>query len=81
MGVTIVQGALGGFDDVRRCREIGLADLQMDDVPPLGLELAGLGEHLKRGFGADLVHPLGEFHPMTILSRRTDRVLRYRAAT
>jgi hypothetical protein len=38
---------------------VRLADLEMDDVPPLRLELARLGQHLEGGFGPDLAHAAG----------------------
>ncbi len=46
----------GRLDDVRRCVEIGLADLEMDDVLAATLELLRAGQYRERAFGAE---PLG----------------------
>ena len=70
MRIPVVERPLGGFNDVRRGWKVGLADLQVDDVATLGLELARLGEHLEGGLGADLAHAVRQFHA-AILSRRT----------
>ena len=45
----------------RRCArgvEIGLADLQVNDVAALRFECAGAHQYFKGGFHADAVHPL-----------------------
>ncbi len=55
--------------------EIRLADLQVDDVAPLGLEPAGVGEHLEGTLGAEAGHPLGpaEVHARTVSGGRSPR--------
>src|SRR5205807_402959 len=60
--VTVADRFLGRLDDVWRGGKVGLSDLQVDDVAALSLELAGPGQHLEGGLGANLTHPLGEFH-------------------
>jgi hypothetical protein len=47
---------------VRRRVEIRLADLQMDDVAALGLELSRARQHFEGALYADAAHPLGELH-------------------
>ncbi len=49
-----------GFDDIRRCVEIGLADFQVDDILALLLERAGAVEDFKGGFSAEARHATGE---------------------
>jgi hypothetical protein len=51
--VTVAQRLRRGLDDVRRGREVGLADLEMDDPPPLRLERARPGERLERRLGPE----------------------------
>jgi hypothetical protein len=41
---------------------VGLADLQVDDVHPGGLQRPGLGQHLERGLGPESSHAVGELH-------------------
>jgi len=50
-----------GVDDVLRCVEIGLADLQMHDRLPLGLQLPGPGQDLKCGLSTETLHTLRQF--------------------
>ena len=42
--------------------EVGLADLEVDDVPPGRLERAGAGGRLERGLGPEAGHSVGESH-------------------
>ena len=49
----------GGLADVRRCIEIGFADLQMDHRSAFGLEGAGTSADGERAFCTDGAHPVG----------------------
>ena len=67
LGGTVVRPALverlfGGFRDVRRGREIGLADFEVDHVLPLGFQGAGAHQYFKRQFDPDAGHSLCGFH-------------------
>ena len=76
VGGTFADGADGGLGDVVGGREVGLADLQMDDVPTLGLEPPGAGQHLEGGLGAEAGHPLGEAqraHAVTVIEGMSPR--------
>ena len=52
LGVAISEGLLTSGDDVRRRREIGLADFHVDDVPTGRLQCPGTDQDLKRAFAA-----------------------------
>ena len=52
--LPVAQRLDGGLDDMRRRFEIGLADAEIDDVPPLALELRRPRQH---GEGVLLPHP------------------------
>jgi hypothetical protein len=52
----------GGLADVVRRVEVGLADLEVDDLAALGLEGPGPGQHLERRFGAEAGHAVCESH-------------------
>ena len=52
MRVALVQRLASSPDDVGGRIEVGLADLKVDDVHPLGFESPSLGQYLKRGLGA-----------------------------
>src|SRR5439155_12404790 len=58
--VPVLEGGDAGLDDVVGGREVGLPDLQVDDLLALGLELAGPGQHLERTFSAEPSHALRE---------------------
>ena len=60
VGRALVERPLGRLADVGRRVEIGLADLEVDDRPALGLERAGAGADLERALGADRAHPGGD---------------------
>src|SRR5207249_210095 len=60
MRPAVAQGARGRVDDVVRGGEVRLADLEVNDVAALGLELPGADEDLKRPFRAQARHALGE---------------------
>ncbi len=61
-GPAVVERLFGRLLDVRRRREVGLPDLEVDDVAALRLERAGPGQHLEGGFGPDPGHAFGELH-------------------
>src|SRR5205823_2866954 len=79
MGRALVEGPLRRLADVRRRVEIGLADLEMDDVAALRLEGPRPGGNLECGLGADHAHALGDPHVELLVSwsrslaRRLDR--------
>src|SRR6202035_3039328 len=50
----------GRRHDVRRGREVGLADLQVDDLGARGFQGPGPGQHLERGLSTQPTHPVGE---------------------
>ena len=52
--------------------EVGFANLQVDDLPALGLQSPGLGQHFKRGFGAQIHHTGGYCHISSCLGRRVN---------
>src|SRR5665647_3133373 len=54
--LAILQRAHARLDDVRRRREIRLADLEVDDVPSLPLECTRACEHLEGAFSAKAIH-------------------------
>ena len=62
---ALVERLLGGFHDVARGGEIGLADLQVDDVLALRFQRAGPHQHIEGGFHPDAVHAFREFHAFT----------------
>ncbi len=68
VGVVVVDRFLGSQLDVHRCVEIGLADLQMDDVFPLCFEGARPGEHFKCRLGAEAAHALSDMDHLLLLS-------------
>ena len=50
VGVALMEGIGSGVDDVFGSVEIGLTDLHVNDMLPLGFKGAGLGEHFKGSF-------------------------------
>ena len=56
MGLPALEGGNPGRDDGGRCIEIGLADLEVDDVAALRLECPRLCEDLERGFRPETRH-------------------------
>src|SRR5437667_4145300 len=60
MGEALVQGIGCRTDDVARGIEIGLADLEMDDVAAFCLERSRFHQHFEGGLGAETRHALGE---------------------
>ena len=65
--VAVREGVAAGLDDVRRRIEVGLADLQMDHVHPLGLQPSSLCQHLEGGLGTQATHPFGQLHHLAVL--------------
>jgi hypothetical protein len=63
--LAVGPGLAPGIDDVARRREVGLADLQVDDPAPGRLEGLRACENLERGFGTQAVEALGELHQAT----------------
>ena len=55
--VPVEQGLGARFDDVARSREVGLADLEVDDAATLRFELARAGEHLECRLRAEPLEP------------------------
>ena len=62
VGIALFQGFGTGAHHVFGGVEIGFADFHVDDVLALGFEGAGFGEHLKGGFGAEVIHAAGKLH-------------------
>ena len=62
VGPAVVERLLGRVADVHRRVEVGLADLEVDDVVTLRLPRAGARRSLERGLGADADHALRELH-------------------
>ena len=60
MGEALVQGVACRLDDVARGIEIGLPDLEMDDVAALCLQRARFHQHFEGGLGAETRHAFGE---------------------
>ena len=60
MGEALVQCVAGCVDDVGRRIEIGLPDLEMDDVAPFSLQRPRLNQIFERGLGAETRHTPGE---------------------
>jgi hypothetical protein len=57
--MTIGQCLAAGLDDMRRGREIGLADAEIDDRPALRRQRIGPRQNLEGGLGAQHPHPAG----------------------
>src|SRR4029453_12418447 len=60
MGEAFVQSVGRRVNDVARGIEIGLADLEMDDVAACCLQRSRLHQHFESGLGAETRHALGE---------------------
>ena len=75
--------------DVGRSLEVRLSDAEVDDVAPAACELLGARQHLERGLGAELTHPIAwpqhaylplassAHFPVAILPRLPRHRLRY----
>jgi hypothetical protein len=60
VGKAFLQGVTTGVDDVIWSVEIGFADLEVDDIVPLGFEGTSLYENLEGGFSAQARHAPGK---------------------
>ena len=60
--VAVAQRLDRGLDDMRRGREVGLADAEIDDRAALLLQAGRARQHLERAFGAEPAHGRGELH-------------------
>ena len=56
VGVAVLEGLLGGADDVPGCVEVGLADAEEDDAAALRLQGFGAGEGLECGLRSQAGH-------------------------
>ena len=63
--LAVGPGLAAGVDDVARRREVGLADLQVDDPPARRLQRLRAREHLEGGFRTQAVEAVGELHQAT----------------
>ena len=57
---AFVKGVTSRVDNVARGIEIGLSDLEMDDVAALCLERSRLHQYFEGGLGAETRHSFGE---------------------
>ena len=62
MRVAGAQGVNAGLDYVGGRDEVGFSDLQVHDVPALGLKLLGAGQDLKGGLGPEALGSRGKIH-------------------
>ncbi len=60
MRPALVQRVHGGFHDIGRGVEIGLADFQVDDALALAFQGPRLGQNFKSSFGAQPRHAAGQ---------------------
>src|SRR4029453_10875524 len=60
MGEALVKGVARGVDDVGRCIEIRLPNLEMDNIAALCLQRSRLHQNFKSGLGSETRHTLGE---------------------
>ena len=67
MGGAPLQRPYRGFGDGGGRVEVGLADLEVDDVLAPGLERARAPEDLERGLGPQPRHPLRQTHLWRLL--------------
>ena len=63
VGLAVAQRPAPGLDHVLRRVEVGLADLQVDDLPPLRLQRPRLRQHRERRLRPQARHPLRQLHP------------------
>ena len=64
VGPTLVERLLGGFDDMGRRREIGLADFQVDHAAARGFQRTGADQDVEGRFDADTGHSFCELHSL-----------------
>ena len=62
MGRAAFESRDARLHHVRGRVEVGLADLEVDDAPALGLERTRTYEDLERGLGSEPREPLRELH-------------------
>ena len=62
VGEPVADGRHARVNDVPGRVEVWFADFQVDNLPALGLQGAGLGQHLKGALGAQVVHSCGDGH-------------------
>ena len=62
MGEPVADGGHSGVYDVPGGVEVGLADFQVNNLPSLGFQSAGLGQHLKGALSTQVVHSGGDSH-------------------
>jgi len=67
VGIALVHGFASGIDDVLRCVEVGLADLEVDDIPALAFQLLGPRENRESGLRAQTFHALCQLRHVRIL--------------
>jgi len=60
VGESLLEGLGRRLADEARRVEVGLADLEVDDLLAGGLERAGARQHFEGGFGSETAHALGE---------------------
>ncbi len=60
MGEPLVQGVASRLDDVAWRIEIGLPDLEVDDIAALRFQRSRLHQHFESGLGAETRHAFGE---------------------
>ncbi len=58
MSPTFVEGSLSRFDDMRRCREIGFANLQVYNALAFGLEGLCPDQNIEGRFDPDPAHTI-----------------------
>ena len=63
MRLARVQRGRRGVADVERRVEVGLADLQVDDLATLSFERSRAGENAERGLRAEPLETVGEAEP------------------
>ncbi len=59
MGVALTKGLHTGFNNVLGRIEVGLADLQMNDLLALGFQHPGFRQHFESGLCTQIHHPAG----------------------
>jgi hypothetical protein len=70
VGLPVTQRPAAGLDDVGGGVEVGLADLEVDDLVPPGLERLGLREHREGGLRPQPLHSPRQFHPRLLFPDR-----------
>jgi hypothetical protein len=68
--MTVVQRLYGGFHDVLRGLEVGLADAEIDDILAFAHQLRGAGKDGECGFRTQVGHVGGKLHGMRSVKAR-----------